>query len=167
MLFEKIAESLLQDGIVLCRVESIEQGEGEPPPLAETDGIEVRVLARLSDADASWLGVHLAGHALQWASKPNARRWDLRKTGKNSTLSEVLAYEEQAGAYAMNALERVAQLQSWYWSRARADWRSYGAWLVSAGWSGEVPDMQERDPETCHCRPYFFPPGRAFEVPRY
>ena len=139
MLFEKIAESLLQDGIVLCRVESIEQGEGEPPPLAETDGIEVRVLARLSDADASWLGVHLAGHALQWASKPNARRWDLRK----------------------------AQLQSWYWSRARADWRSYGAWLVSAGWSGEVPDMQERDPETCHYRPCFFPPGRAFEVPRY
>lgn len=164
-LFDLIAAAALNDGIVICRA-TFEARADEPAPLGWTDGLEVRVVAELPDSDAAWLAAHLYGHAAQWASRYDARSWDLGKSRSTVSMQAIQDFEKEADGYALALLSRVSPaLRGWYGDRRMRDWRGYEKYLRDQGFCGAARPYTLPEATVFAEEPRRFTPGRAFEVP--
>jgi hypothetical protein len=162
MLFERVARFILEDtGIVVSRAAALPTND--PPFLGCVDGLEVRILATVEDADAAWLALHLAGHALQWAADPAESAKALAFERGKTPIDELRASEQQAGDFVLwlcqRALGRRAEI--WFVARSQRDWEKFAAW-VGTGEAGKL-ELRARPP-SAGGQMATFPLAGAYEV---
>jgi hypothetical protein len=163
-LFERLADSALHDGIVICR--------GKVPPckqanaIAWTDGLAVIADGTVSDDIASWAAAHLYGHCMAWTDATGLREWDLSKNPRNTTLDEIARYEASAGDFGLYLLYKVArELEPWFRFRSEQDWVLYMHHLIRVdNYPGPIVSLPQFMARAPRMAPKGFDPGWAFNL---
>lgn len=163
-LFERLADSALHDGVVICR--------GKVPPcqqanaIAWTDGLAVIVDSGISDDVGSWAAAHLYGHCMSWADATGLRQWDLSKNSRNTTLDEIARYEAGAGDFGLYLTNKVSrELGPWFRFRSERDWVLYMHHLMRVdNYSGPRVDLPQFKARVPNATPKGFEPGWAFNL---